>query len=133
MNLRTLIPDADTVNAPLALIVGDDSSGLTGLANRLEGQDLSTTATALGDLFQEQLATVFPGEGSFPFSEAIGTLSSLSQLSASLPPDLLSGLQGPLAEVDEILTRIPALVASITTTADEIERARTGDVAPTIE
>lgn len=133
MALRDLVPDSSTINAPLAPIIGDDASGLIGLANRLASQDLASSAGSLAELFQRELAAVLPAQGAEPFSGAVEGFDALSRLPAAPPTDLLSGLERPLADVDRVLRRVPELVDTIAGVARDIEAARSGDLTPLIQ
>ncbi|HEX6071213.1 MAG TPA: hypothetical protein VFZ18_15375 [Longimicrobiaceae bacterium] len=133
MNLTTLIPDALEIAVSFEPIVGDGSSGLTGVADRLQSQDFGGAAGALGSLLLERVDAALPAEGGLPFQGAIGTLSSLANVSGAPPADLTSALDRPLAEVDGILARLPQLVESLNEAARLIEQAQGGDVGPLVQ
>ncbi|MEZ4868459.1 MAG: hypothetical protein R3C14_44430 [Caldilineaceae bacterium] len=133
MDLRTLIPDVATFSQPLDRVIGDDGAGLTHLVNLLENQDIDGAAGALGNLFMGELANVIPSDGALPFTGAVTSLSNLSGLIGAPPDNLFSGIQGPLGEIDQALTRLPQIVESVTAIADGIEQARGGDLGPVLQ
>src|SRR5262245_47794845 len=110
MDLRTLIPDVEAFGQPLTRIIGDDGAGLTHLVNLLESQDVGGTASALGTLFHGELTNLLPANGAGPTGGAVSTLNGLSDLISAPPADLFSGVQGPLGEVGQTLTRLPQIV-----------------------
>jgi hypothetical protein len=132
MDLRTLIPDSVTVSAPLNGILGDQSSGLTGIASRLESQDFAGMATSLGQLFQGELSNVLPAQGSSPFSGALGSLGSLATVTAP-PDDLLTGVQRPLSQVEQMLVRLPQIIELLQSIVQDVEQARGGNLAPLVQ
>ncbi len=132
MNLRTLIPDASQLQGPLATVLGDDASGLVGLANRIEGQDLGSAAQRLLDRIPDELARALPVAGAEPFAAAVSALRGLSQSTLAPPGELFSSLDRPLQDVSRVVSRFPEIAGQLRTAADTIATLRSGDVASVV-
>jgi len=133
MDLRTLIPGLESVAGPVLAVVGDGSSGLSGLAAQVEGQDLAGMATALGGRLESELANRLPTPGTGPLTGAAGGMGAFAVQAGAPPTDLLEGIAEPLAELDRVVTRVPELLAGLRGVAEAVDRARAGDLTPLIQ
>lgn len=132
MNLINLIPAAEEISAPVNLIVGDETSGLAGLANLIQSQDLAGAASGLSGVFQSAITQAIPSAEGSPFG---GTLSVLQDLSTAteLPTDLLTGINQPLQDLQQIVERIPQIITTLSATGEAINDARNGDLTPVVQ
>jgi ElaB/YqjD/DUF883 family membrane-anchored ribosome-binding protein len=132
VDLRALIPAAESLAEPLSGVLGDGASGLSGLVGQIESLDPGASASALGSLMEGSFDSALPAAGSGPFAVAVGTLGNLSGQIAEIPDDLLSGVQEPLRDLDGIVRRLPELLGPLSEVADAIEAARNGNLGPVL-
>ena len=132
MNLINLIPTAEEITGPVNVVLGDDSSGLTGLVNQIESQDLVGAASSLTALFESSIADTIPAQSSSPFGGAMASFENLST-STEVPNDLLNGIEQPISELQEITQRVPQIIENLSNAAEIIGSARNGDLSTVVQ
>ena len=114
------------------MVLGDDSSGLTGIVNQIESQDFASAASGLSGLLQSSLSEAIPSQSGSPFGGVIASFENLSA-STSVPEDLLSGIEQPLSELQQILNRIPQIIELLSNAANDIDAARNSDLSQVVQ